>query len=125
MCVLYFTATGYVCKKDKQLNSKQKNTHALRTKKNAVMYSSLHTSIPESVSALIIILRRSTHFFFFSFSSLKKYVKKIRLRQTPLEDSASGSLLPLGFLCRRPLVDLSDEVVENLQGHREAMAWGN
>ena len=33
-----------------------------------------------------------------------------------LEDSASGPLLPLGFLGRRPLVDLPDEVVENLQG---------
>ena len=66
---------------------------------------------------LSFFVDRST--LFFSFTPFKKYVKKIRLRETPLEDSASGPLLPLGFLCRRPLVDLPDEVVENLQGHRQ------
>ena len=113
--MLYFTATGYVCQKDNMKTKFKAEKYSCAEDKKCG-YSSLHTSIPESVSALII-LRRST--LFFSFTPFKKYVKKIRLRETPLEDSASGPLLPLGFLCRRPLVDLPDEVVENLQGHRQ------
>ena len=66
----------------------------------------------------LLILRLLFQSSLFSFSPFKNCVKILVRRQTPLEDSASGPLLPLGFLRRRPLVDLPNEVVENLQGKR-------